>query len=95
MADPQIPPQRPPAQFFNIMQVSHTPREFFFVLGQSHGSQVPDQGYVEVQMISHVVTTPQHAKAMLQVLKGSVEKYEQQFGEISEPGAPESPLAKH
>ena len=65
MADQQIPSQRPPAQFFNIMQVSHTPREFFFILGQSQGSQAPDQGYVEVQVISNVVTTPQHGLAVL------------------------------
>ena len=95
MADPQIPPQRPPAQFFNIMQVSHTPREFFFVFGQSPGSQTPDQGYVEVQMISHAVTTPQHAKAMLKVLKENVEKYEQRFWDIPEPVASESPLTRH
>ena len=66
MADAPTPTKRPPAQVFNFVQVSHTPGEFFFVLGQRQAAQTTAPAYVEVQMISHVVTTPQKCCALVQ-----------------------------
>ncbi len=90
MANDENIPKQPPAQFFNVLRVSHTPREFFFMLGQGGGSQSP-----EAQLIAHVVTTPQHTKAIMQALRENIEKYEAKYGEIPEPGPPDSPGVTH
>ena len=56
------------------------------------------------RLVSSLVTTPIHAKAMLRALASAIERYEQQFGEIpaieprpaaASPAAePESPAGK-
>ena len=90
MATDENTPKQPPAQFFNVFQVSHTPREFFFMLGQGGGSQSP-----EAQLIAHVVTTPQHTKAIMRALQANLEKYEAKHGRIPEPEPPDSPEVTH
>ncbi len=90
MATDENTQKQPPALFFNVFQVSHTPREFFFMLGQGGGSQSP-----EAQLIARVVTTPQHTKAILRALQANIEKYEAKYGEIAEPELPDSPEVTH
>ena len=79
MADPKsVPP--PPSPYANLMQVSHTSREFFFSFAQT----APESPKGMAQLVSRVITSPGHAKAMLRALEGNIQKYEDQFGEISE-----------
>ncbi len=82
MSDPKpapfpLPPALPPAQYFNVMRVSHTAGEFFFDLAQYTG-----EGGTAASLVGRLVTSPQHAKAMLDALSENVEKYESAFGEI-------------
>ncbi len=87
MADPK--PRTAPApvaQFFNVMQVRHTSREFFFDFGQFAGRASPGAEFQEVTLISSLVTTPTHAKAILDTLKVNLRKYEEKFGEIPSEG---------
>ena len=70
----------PPAQYFNVMRVSHTPREFYFDLGQ-----LIDETSGVASLIARAVTTPAHAKAVLKVLGESIRKYESRFGTIPDP----------
>lgn len=67
----------PPALYFNVMRVSHTPREFFFELGQLAD---PEAG--TATLVARVVTSPAHAKAMLQALGANIRKYEERYGTI-------------
>ncbi len=87
MADPKQQTLLPAAAFFNAMRVSHTPTEFFFELSQVAGDQ-PEVA----QLISRVVTTPQHAKSTLDALRENIRKYEEKHGQIRMPKV--SPAAK-
>jgi hypothetical protein len=82
MSDPKavpfpLPPALPPAQYFNVMRVSHTAGEFFFDLAQYTG-----EGGTAASLVGRLVTSPQHAKAMLDALSENIEKYESAFGGI-------------
>ena len=81
MADPKGTPL-PPAQYANVMQVSHTAREFFFIFGQL----APGQPSGVAHLVSQLVTSPQHAKSILRALTENIERYEQRFGVIPEDG---------
>ena len=78
MADPKAP-QLPPASYVNVMQVSHTQAEFFLQFGQLSPEK---QGLAHA--IQTLVTSPTHAKAMLDALRDNVEKYEKRHGKIRE-----------
>jgi len=65
----------------NVMQVTHTEREFFFAFGQISPQNV-DVGMAH--MISLLVTSPEHAKEIMKVLQESIRKYEATFGPIAE-----------
>ena len=78
MADPKREIALPPALFFNGMRVSHTPREVFFDLFQVSGDSRVGA------LVTRVVTTPAHAKAVLKVLTDNLKKYEAKYGEIVE-----------
>ncbi|HUO84092.1 MAG TPA: DUF3467 domain-containing protein, partial [Thermoanaerobaculia bacterium] len=63
----------------------HSPSEFVIDLGRI----VP--GRNDVKIYSRVITTPLHAKQLLQALAQNVSMYEQKFGEIRvEPPPPAS-----
>ena len=81
MADPKSPPL-PPAHYINLMQVSHTAREFFLAFGQI----APGQQSGVAHLVTQLVTSPQHAKAMLRALEDNIRRYEERFGAISETG---------
>ncbi|HME73524.1 MAG TPA: DUF3467 domain-containing protein [Myxococcota bacterium] len=76
MSDP-TPQALPPAQYFNVMKVSHTPREFFFDLAQFTG-----EAGAAASLVGRLVTSPEHAKAMLEALADNVGKFEARFGSI-------------
>lgn len=78
-ADPEILKGR----YANFMGVTHTKEEFildFMLL-------VPPIG----QYVARVVTSPGHMKRIIDALQSNLQKYEQQFGNVSpatEPGQP-------
>ena len=76
MAETDKTVQLPPAQFFNLLRVSFSSREFFFDLAQSS----TDPGVAD--LIGRFVTTPAHAKQIGKVLSGLLGRYEEKFGPI-------------
>ncbi len=80
MADLKSAPP-PPSPYANSMQIAHNEREFFFTF-----AQVAPETPKMAQLVSRVITSPGHAKAMLRALEGNLRRYEEQFGVI-----PESP----
>jgi len=80
MADPKSAPL-PPSAYVNLMRVAHTSQEFFFTFGQIQ----PEQGGV-AHLVSQLVTSPEHAKAMLRALDENIRRYEEKFGLIREGG---------
>ena len=62
--------------YSNYFVVGHNPHEFIVDFGQ-HDSD--DQA---VKLHTRIVTGPFYAKALLDLLKASVEQYEQRFGPI-------------
>ena len=81
MADPRET-GLPVAAFFNIMRISHNPREFFLELGQ--GSTIPGVA----DLIGRFVTTPSHMKAIATVMSDNIRQYEEKFGAIPDLKAP-------
>lgn len=45
-------------------------------------------GLPDARIYSRVISTPQHAKQLLQILQKNIEAYEKQNGEIKLPGKP-------
>ncbi len=76
----------PPGSYVNFLRIAHGPSEIYLAFGQSAPGQTP-----AAHLVSSLVTTPVHAKAMLRALATTVERYEKQFGEIPvaepQPGA--------
>lgn len=66
----------PTAAYVNVMRIAHNNREFFFDFAQTG----IEPGVAN--LLSRMVTTPGHAKAMLIALSDNIRKYEQKFGEI-------------
>jgi hypothetical protein len=62
--------------YANFFVVSNSPSEFILDFGRI----VP--GLPDARIYSRVLTTPQHAKQMLQLLEKNIEAFEKQFGEI-------------
>jgi hypothetical protein len=75
----------PPSTYVNFLRVANNQSEFFLSFGQL----VQEQG-VGAHLVSSLVTSPAHAKAMLRALEDAVERHEQRFGEIAvvEPPTP-------
>jgi hypothetical protein len=63
-------------RYANSLNVSHN--SFEFVLNAGHF--YPQNEHT--QLHTRIVTSPTHAKAMLEILKESIEQYEQEFGAI-------------
>lgn len=66
--------------YANALQISHTKDEVIF----DFLNIVPPQG----QMVSRVMTSPGHAKRILNALNDNLKKYEAQFGKLAETAAP-------
>lgn len=67
-------------RYTNLALISHTKNEFIldFALLQPQGGAM---------VVSRVITSPQHAKALLRSLAENVARYEETFGPIPEPVA--------
>jgi hypothetical protein len=70
----------PAAAFANMLRVGIKPGEIYLTFAQV--AQPPSEG---AHLVSSLVTSPVCAKSILRVLTESVERYEEQFGEITEP----------
>lgn len=63
----------------------------FFMITNSSSEFVLDFGRIlpgvpSAKIYSRVLTTPQHAKQLLQILESNIKKFEEQNGEIKLPG---------
>jgi hypothetical protein len=63
-------------RYTNYLQVGHNAYEFFLDFGQILTETE------EAELYARFVTSPGHAKAMLQTLKEAIDNYEQNFGHI-------------
>ena len=63
-------------EYINFANIIHSPSEFVIDLGRV----VP--GRPDVKIYSRVITTPLHAKQLLEALAHNIGLYEQKFGEI-------------
>jgi hypothetical protein len=79
MADPKTSPL-PPAQYFNVMAVRHSDREFFFDFGQMASGEAGSDQFAH--LLASLVTTPRHVKDIIRVLQNSMERYEKDHGEV-------------
>jgi hypothetical protein len=75
----------PPSTYVNFLRVANNQSEFFLSFGQI----AQEQG-AGAHLVSSLVTSPAHAKAMLRALHDAIERHEQRFGEIPvvEPPSP-------
>ncbi len=64
-------------KYANYFKVGHNALEFVMDFGQFYR----DSG--EAQLHTQIVTNPTYAKAMLEILRESIEQYERSFGTIS------------
>ena len=67
-------------RYANLALIAHTKNEFIldFALLQPQGGAL---------VVSRIVTSPQHAKALLRSLAENIARYEEAFGPIPEPVA--------
>jgi len=63
-------------EYINFANIIHSPSEFVIDLGRV----VP--GRQDVKIYSRVITTPLHAKQLLEALAHNIGLYESKFGEI-------------
>jgi len=63
-------------EYINFANIIHSPSEFVIDLGRV----VP--GRPDVKIYSRVITTPLHAKQLLEALAHNIGLYESKFGEI-------------
>ncbi|MDZ7722694.1 MAG: DUF3467 domain-containing protein [candidate division KSB1 bacterium] len=63
--------------YSNLALITHSPAEFIIDFTRI----LP--GSPKTKVFARVIMTPQHAKSFLEAMKNNIEKYENQFGEIS------------
>jgi hypothetical protein len=66
-------------RYANYFEVGNNAFEFLLDFGQHYS----ESGKACTH--TRIITTPSYARALLQTLKESIEKYEQTFGQIKEP----------
>jgi hypothetical protein len=62
--------------YANFFMIANNPSEYIIDCGRI----VP--GLPDARIYSRIMTTPQHAKQLLQILQQNIEQYEKQYGEI-------------
>ena len=72
----------PPCAFVNFLRVALAPSEFHLTFAQ----RAPGSGQA-AHLVASLVTTPVQAKAMLGALSETIDRYEEQYGEMPMPGA--------
>jgi len=70
--------------YSNFVLITHSPAEI--VLDFSR--MVP--GVPKARVYSRILMTPQHAKSLFNTLKDTIEKFENEFGEIKAIGMPQN-----
>jgi hypothetical protein len=70
-------------EYINFANIIHSASEFIIDLGRI----MP--GKSDVKVFSRVITTPLHAKQLLQALGQNIALFEQKFGEIRMEGVPQ------
>ena len=68
--------------YSNLAILTHSPAEFVIDFTRV----LP--GIPKAKVLARIITTPQHAKLLLNALKDNIEKYERSFGEIKIHGEP-------
>ena len=68
--------------YSNLAIITHSPAEFVVDFTRV----LP--GIPKARVHARIITTPQHAKLLLNALKENIEKYEKSFGEIKIQGEP-------
>ena len=68
--------------YSNLAILTHSPAEFVIDFTRV----LP--GVPKAKVLARIITTPQHAKLLLNALKENIEKYEKSFGEIKLQGEP-------
>jgi len=63
--------------YSNIVRIGHTPYEFMMDFGQFQPEG--KRAFMDVR----IVTSPQHAKALLKALKENIANYEEKYGVIN------------
>jgi hypothetical protein len=80
----EIDPATAKGVFTNAAVITHTDDAFFIDFALAYPQQ-------PVRVHSRVVTSPQHAKALLRTLAENVSRYEKRFGAIPERPLPPRP----
>jgi hypothetical protein len=70
-------------EYINFANIIHSPSEFVIDLGRI----MP--GKTDVKIFSRVITTPLHAKQLVQALAQNIAIFEQKYGEIRMEGLPQ------
>src|ERR1051325_462149 len=73
-------------EYINFANIIHSASEFIIDLGRI----MP--GKSDVKVFSRVITTPLHAKQLLQALGQNIALFEQKFGEIRMEGVPQNSI---
>ncbi len=68
--------------YSNLAIITHSPAEFVIDFTRV----LP--GVPKAKVFSRIITTPQHAKLLLNALRDNIEKFEKTFGEIKIQGEP-------
>lgn len=68
--------------YSNLAIITHSPAEFIIDFTRI----VP--GVPKAKVHARIITTPQHAKMLLNAIKDNIEKFEKRFGEIQIESAP-------
>jgi hypothetical protein len=64
-------------RYANMAVIAHTKDEFIIDFALAYPGQAP-------MVSSRIITSPQHAKALLKSLEDNLRRYEERFGEIAE-----------
>ncbi len=72
-------------KYANLQIVTHSPSEFILDFCQ----MLP--GLPKANVVSRLILSPQHAKALMKTLTTNISRYEQHFGEIREVQNPNQP----
>ncbi len=65
-------------RYANVAVIAHTKDEFVVDFALAYPGQAP-------LLQSRIITSPQHAKALLRSLEDNIRRYEARFGEIATP----------
>lgn len=82
--DVEIKPEQAEGTYANLVLVAHSASEFILDFAR----MLP--GLPKAKVMSRVVMSPQHVKALYKTLEQNIKKYEDRHGEIEVKGRPDS-----